>query len=246
MKKLTLMQLRLIVVTVTTHKNSYIPFTDFENCSMIDLQVEKNLSIKQLRGNMFMRKATIDYDGIGIVNNRGNSNYWGVSTDSYYDHKFRVVVNLNDRIYTFLLSREFTEKDAAHIAKHLYKYRLKHINLPTRIYIQARKFKNLVYIVDFINQKIEAFSNSFGLYDDSLEEFYWEELCGDVSVVKPTPVAMSKQNSFLKDLTDMADPFDLPASDKELIREFVSNVMSDKMSIKGRQVLNTFAKVLTE
>jgi len=65
-------------------------------------------------------------------------------------------------------------------------------------------------------------------------------------VVKPTPVAMSKQNSFLKDLTDMADPFDLPASDKELIREFVSNVMSDKMSIKGRQVLNTFAKVLTE
>jgi len=213
---------------------------------MIDLQVEKNLSIKQLRGNMFMRKATIDYDGIGIVNNCGNSNYWGVSTDPYYDHKFRVVVNLNDRIYTFRLSREFTEKDAAHIAKHLYKYRLKHINLPTRIYIQARKFKNLVYIVDFINQKIEAFSNSFGLYDDSLEEFYWEELCGDVSVVKPTPVAMSKQNSFLKDLTDMADPFDLPASDKELIREFVSNVMSDKMYIKGRQVLNTFAKVLTE
>lgn len=74
----------------------------------------------------------ITYNGTGLVNNRGISKYWGVSADPVNKGQWRVLVNIKESMYTFALPSEIvrSEDEAAHIAKHLYKFHFAGQQLP--------------------------------------------------------------------------------------------------------------------
>lgn len=195
------------------------------------------------------RKMNISYDGIGLVNNRGVSKYWGVSADPNNKGKLRIVVNFKDVIYTFYLPEEISSNEfaAAYIAKHLYQYHFSG-SIPSFIYISSYTSQNAVYRIDFLNEKIDIMPKS--IYGTKVETFDWESLKAFVGTdEKPKPkkyAVKKKDDSLITEMQDMIQPFGLSEDEEDIIRTFVDDVLSDRMSLRGRKVLNTIAKVLSE
>lgn len=198
----------------------------------------------------------ISYDGIGLINNRGKSKYWGVSADPIRTGKWRVLATLHNKIFTFALPEYInTEKNAAHFAKHLYHLHFAS-HVPIHMYVYDR-FSNNIYTINFVSQTIEEFSNLEGnalpttIFDWTTLSSMIDDAGNGKAKIKKVE---KKEKLILQDddyesldtIADMLDNFELPDNDFDTILNFAENALSNEMSPRGRAVLLTMATVFSQ
>ena len=168
----------------------------------------------------------VQYDGIGFVNNRGTSKYWGVCKALHDDKNYRITFNDSKMTYTFHTDRDLgriTEQTAAKLAASLYKYRFG--NLPAFINVELDDGK--IYRLDSVMKKIYLLSGRAGLViEDPVND-------QQVSVLTADPK---------KYLGQMMDKYSISKSERQFINEVFDKTTGDDLSYRGQMMLKAVLK----
>lgn len=170
---------------------------------------------------MRRNKMKIEFDGIGYVNNRGTSKYWGVCKALDDDKNYRITVKDGKDTYTFhpdfKLGR-ITEQVAAQLAAALYKYRFE--RLPAFVNVEIG---DKVYRMDSLSKKIYEV---FGCVGTKIEKPVDEQ---EAAFVVSEPIDLL--NKMMKD-------YHVDPSEQRYITDVFSKVTGGELSYRGKKVLS--------
>lgn len=172
-----------------------------------------------------MRNMNVVFDGIGYVNNRGKSKYWGVSEVFNCPGQWRICYNNFGENVTYLYSDELrgsSEEFTARLAAHLYQFRFK--TLPSFVDVEV---DGKYYRLDSIGKQI------YRLYG---EPSYLVTIDGQVD--------SKGDNDF--DLDVSLNQTNLSEKDKKVIGYVFDNLINDHMSDRGKLVLKEMINILTQ
>lgn len=172
-------------------------------------------------------KMSVVFDGIGYVNNRGKSKYWGVSEDFNSPGKWRICYNNNNENVTYLYSHELrgsSEVFTAKLAAHLYQFRFK--ALPTFIDVEV---DGKYYRLDSLEKQIYRL-HGVPSYLVTIDERVNSKEYIDIDF----------------DLDDSLDRMNLSEKDKKVIGLVFDNLFNDHMSDRGKLVLQKMTNILTQ
>lgn len=180
------------------------------------------------------RKMNVVYDGIGFINNRGHSKYWGVSADHNAEGQWRICINsgVDNQNYTFMYSHELrnsTEELTAKLAAHLYQFRFK----PIPAFIDV-KVDGQYYRLDSINRQIYrlyGIVENYVVLDQDLIDEYTEELDFDL-------------DSHLSRISLTLSRISLTQYDKDVIIDTFEDLINDELSERGKEVLKKVVNIL--
>jgi hypothetical protein len=161
----------------------------------------------------------VTYDGIGFVNNRGTSKYWGVCKTLNDDKNYRITVNDLKNTYTFHPHQELgriSEETAAKLAAALYKYRVG--NLPIHVNVDV---DGTIYRLDAATKKIYRMVGS---------------LCVNVEPPIDEAVAQSITAKPEDVVNRMLDMYNVHGEERQFITDAFHKMTGD-MSMRGRKVL---------
>lgn len=169
---------------------------------------------------MGRNKMKIEFDGIGFVNNRGTSKYWGVCKALNDDKNYRITVKDGNDTCTFHpdpnLGR-ITEEVAAQLAASLYEYRFS--RLPA--YVNVR-IGNITYRLDSTNNKIY-------------------KILSDVATPVQGPVDNTKATALTSTPEDMLnrtmDKYNISDDERQFINLVFDKATGSDLSYRGRMIL---------
>ena len=179
-----------------------------------------------------MSNSNLYYDGIGVVNNRGASKYWGVSPKNSEENIWNVSITNNNHKTNlkFASNIQQSEELAAKIAAHVYQFR-DSITLPAFVNVWV---DSQIYHVDFYKKTITKNSNSHVCTLIQL----------DLSGIKSIDPEVKEDES--EEMIDLSlDRFELPVYDKELIEEVFGALINDELTERGQTVLKKIVEVLS-
>lgn len=172
---------------------------------------------------MTRRRMNVEYDGIGFINNRGTSKYWGVCKALNDDKNYRITFNDTKYTYTYHPDRKLgriTEQTAARLAAALYKYRFG--DLPVHVNVEV---DGTVYRLDSATKKIYTLAGKMGLYIEPVNE--------EKTMMNTDPVDY---------LNKMMDKYNVPQSEQSFVREVFNKATGEGISIRGQSVLKAVLK----
>lgn len=180
------------------------------------------------------RSTTPTFDGIGFVNNRGVSKYWGVSFCKV--NKWRVQVNdsLDDNI---TLSFDFTPTEllAAKVSSCLFKYR--NAVLPAQIMISIGSVSLLIK-----NKKITHLSKASVVHTNAVR-ISFDGLKADLLSDNPLQFELPEIKSPTPKVAAMSSKFS--THETELLQLILKSVEKDTLSPNVAQLIrNTMDIVL--
>jgi len=175
------------------------------------------------------RNMNVVYDGIGFINNRGHSKYWGVSANHNAEGQWRICINsgADNQNYTFMYSHELrnsTEELTAKLAAHLYQFRFKPIPAFIDVCVDGQ-----FYRLDSINRQIYRLygivENYVVLDQDLINEHVDKEELGF-------------------DLDSQLNRISLTQYDKDVITDTFEDLINDELSERGKEVLKKVVNIL--
>jgi hypothetical protein len=183
------------------------------------------------------KEMKVTWDGIGFVNNRGTSKYWGVCKSLTNDRDWRITVKNEDETITFHTSAStgtITEEMAGHLAAHLYKYRYHRVPTITNIEYQGR-----VVRLNTISKKIEDIGRAHQQLHVRIETLVLDSSTTNTEVKTPKPVQEVAKPLTPGKLLHLAfDKYSIPEDERKFIAEvFLKTTVSGGMSERGRSIL---------